>query len=228
MSDQLPHFRYHPDPVATGSVQGSAAECAVCGRARGWAYAGPVYAGEELDGEICPWCIADGSAAAQLEAEFTDTGWGAPDDVPQPVCQEIAQRTPGFAAWQQEHWLYHCGDGCAYLARWGPMTSTVMRGRSRCCCTSTMTLAGARRRAGTTWTASTPRANRRHTFSVAFIAVRSWRSRTPPEPAGRGWGRRARLVPGVRLRTGANMALGPPPGGTALLNGLKRPAAAHS
>lgn len=127
MSDQLPHFRYHPDPVATGSVQGSAAECAVCGRARGWAYAGPVYAGEELDGEICPWCIADGSAAAQLEAEFTDTGWGAPDDVPQPVCQEIAQRTPGFAAWQQEHWLYHCGDGCAYL---GPVGAHDLDGHA--------------------------------------------------------------------------------------------------
>jgi uncharacterized protein CbrC (UPF0167 family) len=54
-----------------------------------------------------------------LEAEFTDVGWGVPDDVPAPVTREIATRTPGFLARQQERWLYHCGDGAAFLGRVG-------------------------------------------------------------------------------------------------------------
>jgi uncharacterized protein CbrC (UPF0167 family) len=27
--------------------------------------------------------------------------------------------TPGFNGWQQEHWLYHCGDGAEFLGRAG-------------------------------------------------------------------------------------------------------------
>ena len=25
----------------------------------------------------------------------------------------------GFDAWQQDHWLFHCGDACAFLGRIG-------------------------------------------------------------------------------------------------------------
>ena len=35
------------------------------------------------------------------------------------MLKEISQRTPGQYAWQQYHWLYHCGDGAAYLGRVG-------------------------------------------------------------------------------------------------------------
>lgn len=117
--DPLPDFRYHPDPRRTGSVEVSDTSCVVCGAARGTIYVGPVYAVEEYVDEICPWCIADGTAAAKLDAEFTDVGWGVPDGVPASVTHEIATRTPGFLAWQQEHWLYHCGDGAAFLGRVG-------------------------------------------------------------------------------------------------------------
>jgi len=115
MSDALPEFAYHPDPVATGSVVRSDAECMACGRARGWIYRGPVYAVAELDDALCPWCIADGTAAARFDAEFTDVGAGVHDDVPAEVVETIGCRTPGFTGWQQEHWLYHCGDGAAFL-----------------------------------------------------------------------------------------------------------------
>jgi uncharacterized protein CbrC (UPF0167 family) len=107
------------DPVATGSVKASSVECVVCGQSRGYIYTGPVYATEKDDNEICPWCIADGSAADRLDAQFTDVGWGVPDDVPAAACEEIAQRTPGFVSWQQDHWLYHCADGCAFLGAVG-------------------------------------------------------------------------------------------------------------
>jgi uncharacterized protein CbrC (UPF0167 family) len=114
MAEALPTFRYHPDPVATGSVEASDAECPCCERARGHVYVGPVYAEDELVG-LCPWCIADGSAAERLGAGFADVD----GDVPDEVRTEIGERTPSFTGWQQERWLVHCGDACAFLGRMG-------------------------------------------------------------------------------------------------------------
>jgi uncharacterized protein len=110
----LPDFPYHLEPTKTGSVSESTNLCLVCGEARGYIYTGPIYAEDELDDAFCPWCIADGSAAAAFSADFTDVG-DAPDDVPETVLEEVSKRTPGFTGWQQEHWLYHCGDAAAFL-----------------------------------------------------------------------------------------------------------------
>ena len=115
----LPEFPYHPDPLATESVEASDTQCASCGQRRGFIYRGPAYSVEEVVDCLCPWCIADGTAAEKFAAEFTDVGWGVPPDVPPSVVQEVATRTPGFSGWQQEHWLYHCGDGAAFLGRAG-------------------------------------------------------------------------------------------------------------
>jgi uncharacterized protein len=114
VSEPLPSFRYHPDPVGTGYIKASSTACVVCGRERGFIYTGPVYAVESHHDEICPWCIADGNAARQFDAHFTDS-WNAPDGVPMTVIEDITRRTPGFITWQDDHWLYHCGDGCAFL-----------------------------------------------------------------------------------------------------------------
>jgi uncharacterized protein CbrC (UPF0167 family) len=121
--EPLPNFRYHPDPLATGSVVASAAACLCCGRERGYLYAGPVYAEDELGEAFCPWCIADGAAAARFDAEFTDAAgigdggrWGV---VSEATVEEIARRTPGFTGWQQERWWAHCGDAAAFLGRAG-------------------------------------------------------------------------------------------------------------
>ncbi|MFD7921755.1 CbrC family protein [Streptomyces sp. NPDC059740] len=115
MTQPLPSFPYHPDPVATGVVVPSRTACRSCGRVRGYVYTGPVYAEDDLRGRLCPWCIADGSAAGRFEALFTDVL----DDVPLDRLHAITRRTPGFAGWQQERWLIHCGDGAAFLGRAG-------------------------------------------------------------------------------------------------------------
>jgi uncharacterized protein CbrC (UPF0167 family) len=115
----FPEVPYHPDPRGTGCVIESDNRCRACGTVRGYVYTGPVYAIEELDEAFCPWCITDGTAAAKFDAEFTDVGVDVPDDVPPEVTEQIARRTPGFSGWQQEHWLYHCGDGAAFLGRAG-------------------------------------------------------------------------------------------------------------
>ena len=119
----LPAFKYHPDPIATGSIRRSDARCLACGEVRGFIYVGPVHSAERLEDSICPWCIADGTAAERLEAEFTDLGWEVPDDVPAGVTDEVSRRTPGFHGWQQEHWLYHCRDAAAFL---GPAGATEL------------------------------------------------------------------------------------------------------
>jgi uncharacterized protein CbrC (UPF0167 family) len=130
----FPEFPYHPDPRKTGSVVPSHAPCTVCGHVYGLAYVGPVFADlDEFEGALCPWCIADGSAAARLGFEFTDVGDDVPPNVPGRVLDEITERTPGFSGWQQEHWLYHCGDGAAFIGTTEAAGETAYRFRCRHC-----------------------------------------------------------------------------------------------
>jgi hypothetical protein len=83
-------FRYHPDPLGTGSVMLSDHTCRCCGRQQGYVYTGPTYCEDEIEGEICLWCIAEGSASALL---------GAPSDVPREIVTQLLTRTPGFSGW---------------------------------------------------------------------------------------------------------------------------------
>jgi len=123
---ELPAFAYHPDPVATGSIMRSADVCERCRQARGYVYTGPTYSMDEVE-FLCPWCIADGSAAAAFRAEFT-TADGAPADVPDTVLDAVLRRTPGFAGWQQERWLFHCSDGAEFRGRIGYHDATALPG----------------------------------------------------------------------------------------------------
>jgi uncharacterized protein CbrC (UPF0167 family) len=122
-----PVFRYHPDPLATGSAVRIQHECSVCGQLRQIRYRGPIY-GRQPE-SLCLHCIysgeasralgvvaaaTDGSDILDMPAEFSDAV-DVPDDVPHHVIEEITRRTPGFTGWQQESWLYHCGDGAAFL-----------------------------------------------------------------------------------------------------------------
>lgn len=113
---EIPTFRYHPDPVGTGSfVERADRTCPACGLATGWSYVTSPY-GPGRHPDLCPWCIADGSAAQKLSASFIDVYWLEGQDPPAPLdrLDELAHRTPGFASWQQEVWQYCCGDACAF------------------------------------------------------------------------------------------------------------------
>ncbi|SNT16686.1 hypothetical protein SAMN05421812_103493 [Asanoa hainanensis] len=114
-------FRYHPDPIATGSAERAEHVCHVCGQHREVRYTGPIY-GRRAE-NLCLSCISSGEAARALgigagglaqPAQFSDAV-GVPADVPLDVVTEITQRTPGFVGWQQESWLFHCADGAAFL-----------------------------------------------------------------------------------------------------------------
>lgn len=116
--EPLPHFLYHPDPIATGSIKASAAKCLVCEQQRGVIYTGPVYCSSDLHEAICPWCIANGAAHQKFNAEFVDpagVGGGDWEEVSNAIVEVVAYKTPGFSGWQQEKWFTHCGDAAEYL-----------------------------------------------------------------------------------------------------------------
>jgi uncharacterized protein CbrC (UPF0167 family) len=114
----LPQFKYHPNPLHTGAIEDSEANCECCGQARGFIYRGHIYSVAKVE-QVCPWCIADGSVHAKWDAEFTDSaaigGWGSCSEVPREVWEEVAYRTPGFAALQEARWWTHCGDAAEFL-----------------------------------------------------------------------------------------------------------------
>ena len=120
MSD-FPTFKYHPDPVGTGSVVRSTMACACCGEARGYIYTGPFYSRTVLN-RFCPWCIADGRAATEFGGEFHDVtglfplvpGRDLETWLPAAVIDEVLCRTPGFTLYNPVAWVRHCGDACAY------------------------------------------------------------------------------------------------------------------
>ena len=59
-----PLFRYHPDPLATGSAVRSDHVCSVCGVHRDVRYKGPVYGRQPAS--LCLHCIRSGEAATAL------------------------------------------------------------------------------------------------------------------------------------------------------------------
>jgi len=125
-ADPLPIFRYHPDPVGTGSVVASDAECVRCGKARGFVYALAPITDEDIEDEtVCPWCIADGSAAREYDATFID-GNDVVDEVPADVFATLTERTPGYAAWQNEEWRACCDDAAVFLGPFGYEELTLL------------------------------------------------------------------------------------------------------
>lgn len=106
-------FRYHPHPRKTGAFFEGEVVCSCCGKLTPVFYERPFYSSEGLLC-FCPTCIANGEAAKKFDGCFT-----APDccdDIGDPEkLDEICYRTPGYNGIQQEHWIAHCGDYCAYL-----------------------------------------------------------------------------------------------------------------
>ena len=118
----FPQFTHHPDPIATGAVAASDVTCACCEKKRAFAYTrSPYCVAVDLDGAICPWCIADGSAAKKYDATFVQgiehVSTGRHNlllRVKQASINEVLTRTPGYVSWQGETWLSHCADAMEY------------------------------------------------------------------------------------------------------------------
>jgi uncharacterized protein CbrC (UPF0167 family) len=121
-------FRYHPDPLRTGMVVRQQIACGCCGQARTYAYVGPYSSPDARfeNGEpLCPWCIADGSAAREWGASFVEPAYLSPAAraaMGPEALAELEFRTPSYLCLQQERWLDHHGEAAAYLGEVGADT----------------------------------------------------------------------------------------------------------
>jgi uncharacterized protein len=115
MPEVLPTFIYHLDPVRNDVIAASHGVCVCCGRARGFLYVGPAFTtSEEVDDNICPWCIADGSAALKYDVEFADSRSLLKAGITRAVVDQVTKRTPGYFCRQSDNWQSHCKDACTY------------------------------------------------------------------------------------------------------------------
>jgi len=116
----LPQFIYHLDPISSGSITKSDAICECCGQTPGLLYAGVVYAVENVEA-VCPWCIANGSAAEKFSATFFDAYFCDDDDNPIDMSRgdyhAVFGCTIGFATYNPIGWWVHCGTPAEYVTR---------------------------------------------------------------------------------------------------------------
>ena len=113
MTPALPHFRFHPDPLLSGAVEPSTEPCGVCGQARGFVYTGNCYVEDEFEAQLCPWCIADGSAHRKFGVTFNEVALAPGID--EAAADEIEERTPGLTCFNPIDWPTCCGAPMAYL-----------------------------------------------------------------------------------------------------------------
>ena len=112
----LPFFKYHPNPLATGAFTQAqyAVVCDCCGCSTHIYYDGPFYAIDDIN-YLCPNCIASGAAAKKFDGAFQDDCCLEPEVLDAEKVDELIHRTPGYSGWQQEYWRSHCGDFCAFM-----------------------------------------------------------------------------------------------------------------
>lgn len=123
MSDEeVPSFRYHPNPFDTGSFKREQMLCGSCGLERSVEYVGPKYGRHRTEPRVCPWCIASGEAATKLDLMFADSAPLAGLDAA--LVDRVVARTPGYVSWQGDQWMTHCDDACAYL---GPVGTAELK-----------------------------------------------------------------------------------------------------
>jgi uncharacterized protein CbrC (UPF0167 family) len=110
--NELPVFQYNPNALKLEIIRKEKTTCPVCNQVRDYVYEGPFYSIEEVEG-ICPWCIKDGSASRKYDGSFQDDASCEPVGKEEYLI-ELTTKTPGYMGWQQEQWLSHCEDFCAF------------------------------------------------------------------------------------------------------------------
>ena len=120
MARELPHFPYHRDPMASGSLRHSDDKCECCGQAPGILYDGVVYSRQRVT-SVCPWCIADGSATDKFDASFFDADFQDEDsnrlELSDETHREVFGCTIGFSTFNPFGWWVHCGEPAEYMTR---------------------------------------------------------------------------------------------------------------
>jgi Uncharacterized protein conserved in bacteria len=119
---ELPFFKYHPNPLETGAFESDQEViCDCCGKETSIYYTSPFYSADDIEC-LCAWCISSGKAAKKFDGEFQDyasiegvTPNCSPTKFKKSALIELTTKTPGYRGWQQERWLSHCDDLCAFV-----------------------------------------------------------------------------------------------------------------
>ena len=125
----LPHFPLYPNAYRLQMFEEVAGVCDVCETPRHYRYTGLFYSQEEV-GYICPWCVANGAAAAKFSGRFNDemgiegTEFGAENadgavsvtwTISDADISLVSRHTPAYQTWQQGKWLVCCGKPCVFV-----------------------------------------------------------------------------------------------------------------
>jgi hypothetical protein len=113
MVKNLPTFKYNSKPLENGIFVERPSICPVCNQETDVVYEGPFFAINEVE-DICPWCIKNGEAANKFDGSFQDSA-SCESGFTNDQLEELIYRTPGYTAWQQEYWLFHCNDFCSFI-----------------------------------------------------------------------------------------------------------------
>jgi uncharacterized protein len=111
---KLPQFKYHPNAYELDIFSKEKGVCSICEEERDLKYTSSFYSIDEPE-YICPWCIHDGSAALEYEGEFNDSEGIEDLSIDEELIAEVAKRTPSYTSIQQEVWLAHCNEPCAFI-----------------------------------------------------------------------------------------------------------------
>lgn len=121
---KLPTFKYSPNAYNINVFQNIEGICSICNEERQIKYTNSFYSINEPE-YICPWCIANGKAAEKYDGEFNDYCGiesilpnldDANKTIPKDLLLEVTNRTPSYVSWQQEVWLTHCNEPCAFIS----------------------------------------------------------------------------------------------------------------
>ncbi|HBB56227.1 MAG TPA: hypothetical protein DCZ49_08600 [Hyphomonadaceae bacterium] len=112
IAESLPHFAFFVDPFKDDAFERSEEACACCGKPRGWRATCGIYSEADPD-TICPWCVADGSAARKFRGHFNTLE--TVDGLSQEHAKAITERTPLPLTWQDFDWPCADGEPCVYL-----------------------------------------------------------------------------------------------------------------
>ena len=111
MAKQLPTFKYIKPPLQREMFEASNAICECCLSAQGYRYAWSIYTKIEVN-ELCPWCIADGSAAEKFAATFAELNdYRTISDENR---NAFEKHTPSYPTWQGAVYPVHCHDACQF------------------------------------------------------------------------------------------------------------------
>jgi uncharacterized protein CbrC (UPF0167 family) len=114
LSNKLPAFKYHPDPIKTKAFEtDKTVICDCCEKETNIYYSLPCYSCTDID-FLCPECIKDGKANKKFDCEFQDRD-NCDSVRDEEKLNELCYRTPGFCASQDPYWLAHCDDYCAFV-----------------------------------------------------------------------------------------------------------------